>query len=183
MTFFSFFNLIIGLFKRPTLTHPEEPQDKTRTVNNTDVNAILEKWLKGWSVPVEYWDYWKTKIKINLYDSWALECLALGIKIDTPAYAVEINGGRQLNSLATWFNPGVIAHEQAHNSYALLTDDQKGLFWETYQGLSGNPLIKLLNQEQLVTWGDIVVETHAEIYRYLGQGMPEQLKHFYPKLI
>jgi hypothetical protein len=164
------------------LPHPEEPVNEKQTVANAFTQMILQKWLTDWNVPSEYWDFWKTRIKLTVYDTWPAECLALGIKIDTPAYAIELNGIRQLNSLAKWLNPGVIAHEQAHNSYALLTNPEKEAFSTEYKAVKGSdPYIVLLYS--LNNYGlQSDIEGHAEVYRYIGDKMPGQLKKYYPKL-
>jgi hypothetical protein len=175
---------IFNLFKKPLqLPHPEERENKTQTVANTDKGTVFENWLEEWGVPYKYWQYWESQIKLTVYDTWPAECLALGIKENTPAYVVEINGIRQLNVLASWLNPGVIAHEQAHNSYALLSADGKADFEMVWKSGIHNydPLVALL-MKKTQYWKTSVVEAHADVYRYLGQSMPENLKGFYPKL-
>lgn len=164
------------------LPHPEEPMDPRKTVANTNPAVELQNWLNGWNVPEVYWEFWKTRIKLTIYDAWPPQCLSLGIKPDTPAYAVEIAGVRQLNALARWTNPGVIAHEQAHNSYAFLTAEDIRNFEAMYDAFrTRDPYIILLysrNQYGLSSY----VEGHAEVYRYIGENMPPPMKRFYPKL-
>jgi hypothetical protein len=163
------------------LTHPEEAKDDNATVENTDIYEVMTEWLRQWSVPSEYWTHWREAIVVQLYDVWPSEMLATGIKADTPACTWESGGKRHLASLAKWFNPGVIAHEQAHNSYALLTAKQKAEFSAAYTSLKDtDPLIKYLysiNSYGLTS----DIEGHAEVYRYIGDKMPEQLKKYYPK--
>jgi hypothetical protein len=81
-----------------------------------------------------------------------------------------------------WLNPGVIAHEQAHNSYALLTPAQKASFSTVYTPLKNtDPLIKLLYSKNAYGLTNDI-EGHAEVYRYLGRQMPQQLVPYYPQL-
>jgi hypothetical protein len=81
-----------------------------------------------------------------------------------------------------WLNAGVIAHEQAHNSYALLTAAQKAAFSAAYNPLiNTDPLITFLYSHNPYGLSSDI-EGHAELYRYLGDKMPAQLKQFYPRL-
>ena len=165
------------------ILHPEEPVNNDRTVANTDVDSIMTKWLTDWKVPGNHWEHWRKVIEIHLYDAWPQNMLARGIQPDTPAATWEANGKRHLASLAKWLNPGVIAHEQAHNSYALLSDKEEVYFSVAYTPLKdGDPLIKFLySKNSYGLTSDI--EGHAEVYRYLGETMPAVLKAFYPKLM
>jgi len=108
--------------------------------------------------------------------------LSGNLKADTPACTWTENHIRVLASLAKWFNVGVIAHEQAHNSYALLSGFDKLMFALIYNCLRPfNSLIKqLYSQNQYGLTSNI--EGHAELYRYLGEQMPSILMRYYPKL-
>lgn len=164
------------------LPHPEEAMNPSATVANTSVDAVMTKWLRDWAVPAQHWDYWKKAIDLKVYDVYPPSLTAMGIKQETPAGTWEAGGKRYLAIKPSWLNPGVIAHEQAHNSYALLTVPQKAAFAALYNSLKNtDPLIKLLYSKN--TYGLTTdIEGHAEVYRYIGQRMPEQLKQYYPKL-
>jgi hypothetical protein len=164
------------------LPHPEEPMNPLATLANTDVVAVITKWLIDWGVPAQYWDYWKSAIDMQVYDIYPPSVLKMGLKQDTPAAAWESAGRRHMAIKPNWLNPGVIAHEQAHNSYALLTSSQKAAFSTVYAPLkSTDPLIKLLYSKN--TYGlTNDVEGHAEVYRYIGKQMPAQLTMYYPRL-
>jgi len=157
---------ILKLFTRPSLPHPQEKVDYSQTTENIDVNSVVRKWLADWQVPEQYHADWLMK----------------PIKIDTglPCPAWVYNG--ILSVRPEWCNPGVIAHEHAHISYSLLSEKEKVSFEKEYLPLvNTNPLIKLLysrNQYGLSS----LIEGHAEVYRYIGQQMPEFLKKYYPKL-
>ena len=154
-----------------TIPHPEETPDSSRTVSNTDLDAALDKWEIDYNVPEVFRDYWKTKIVISLDEN-----------LPYPAATYELNGVRHLTIRPEWVNSGVIAHEQAHNSYALLTNEERANFSTTYTPLkTKNPLIVYLysiNSYGLTN----DIDGHAELYRYLGEEMPEVLKQYYPKL-
>jgi hypothetical protein len=173
------------LFQRKPLSlpHPEEPQNPAQTVANTNKYTVISQWLINWQVPAEYHEYWYGKIAIMVYDTWPPEMLTMGIKADAPAATWQLGNIRYLASLASWFNPGVIAHEQAHNSYALLSEGDRAAFEAAYNAVKDtDPLIQLLYRTN--TYGlTNVVEGHAEVYRYLGEQMPDSLKRYYPRLL
>ncbi|MFA5276681.1 MAG: hypothetical protein WC417_07310 [Candidatus Omnitrophota bacterium] len=160
-----------------TLPHPQEPNDNSVTLANIDIPLILAEWLSSYDVPLEYHDYWLSMIiveAVDNYPSWLI------ISNDTPACSFDLNGVRHVMGHPAWLNPGVIAHEQAHNSYALLTDEQETAFSLAYTPLKDtDPMIKFLySQNNYGLKNDI--EGHAELYRY--GCVPEILKSYYPKL-
>ena len=164
------------------LPHPEEPMNPSATLANTNVDAIMTKWLQNWGVPSRYWDHWKTAIEMEVYDVYPASITAMGITQETPAGTWDAGGKRHMVIKPKWLNPGVIAHEQAHNSYALLSPSRKAEFASMHNSLKNNdPLIRLLYSRN--AYGlSTDVEGHAEVYRYIGQQMPEQLKQYYPML-
>ena len=149
------------------LPHPKELVDYNRNMDNTKIKDVLMEWFMDWGVtdPV----YWRDKVEIKLdvstpYPAWtSAETKVIGIR---PEYA----------------NPGTIAHEAAHISYGLLTDEEKQEFVNIYTPLVNKGLIKELYKQNAYGLSSIV-EGHAEVYRYLAQEMPEDLKQFYPKLM
>jgi hypothetical protein len=159
---------------QPTLLlpHPEEPRNDAQTMANSDVQATLTRWMADWGVPSEWDAYWRSQIVISLKDD-----------IPYPAGTYGQDGKRFLNVRPEWLNPGVIAHEQAHNSYALLSETDRIAFGQLHGSLkSTDPLMKLLYSKN--TYGlSSDVEGHAEVYRYIGQQMPIELKKYYPRLI
>lgn len=153
------------------LPYPEEKPDYSQTLENTRAEITISLWLVKYNVPFEHWDYWKTKIVITVTN-----------KISYPAQTWEQDNIRHLAVKPEWLNPGILAHEQAHNSYALLDDEWKRGFNAVYASVkTTDPLIKLLYS--INTYGlTSDIEGHAEVYRYLGNKMPEVLKEYYPKL-
>lgn len=153
-----------------------------QTVTNINATTVIQAWLGQYQVPQEYQIFWQTQIDIKVFDTWPPEVLAqFGIKPNTPSFTYA-DTVRHLYILAAWLNPGVIAHEQAHNSYALLTDAQKAQFSALYEPLAASdPLIRYLYSVNAYGLSSDV-EGHAEIYRYLWPEIPEVLKQFYPKL-
>jgi hypothetical protein len=165
----------------PDIPHPEEPVNNSATLANTDTDTIFNKWLSDWIVPSQNHGYWKTAIDIQVYDVYPASIIAMGISQEIPAATWSADGKRHLAIKTKWFNPGVIAHEQAHNSYWLLKEEKKKQFAIDYKALKKTDrLMKLIFSRQVTTTDD--VEAHAEIYRYLGQYMPAQLKIYYPSL-
>jgi hypothetical protein len=166
----------------PSLPHPEEPMNPSATLTNTEVNTVINKWLTDWGVPPQYWDHWKKSIDIQVYETYPPSLIAMGINQDTPALTWDTDGKRHLAIKPKWLNPGVIAHEQAHNSYSYLKPDEKSAFSMFYSSYKDtDPLIRLLYSKN--TYGLVnEIEGHAEVYRYIGQQMPELLKKYYPLL-
>lgn len=161
------------------IPHPEEPMNPSATIANTNAVSVVTRWLQDWGVPSRHWDHWKNAIDLQVYEVYPP---SLGLPQETPAGAWEADGKRHLAIKPQWLNPGVIAHEQAHNSYALLAPQQKAAFAAAYSPLKNtDPMIRILYSKN--SYGlTSDVEGHAEVYRYIGQQMPEQLKQYYPKL-
>ena len=156
-----------------TIPYPEEKPDYTKTLENTDIASVLTEWLIKYRVLPQFWDYWRTE------GVW----ISLTNEISYAAGVYELDGKRYMNIRPEWLNPGVIAHEQAHNSFSLLSDNQKLEFGFAYTLVKNtDPLIKLLYKTNAYGLTSDV-EGHAEIYRYLADKMPEVLKQYYPKLI
>ena len=161
-------------FKKLKLTHPQEPPDLTATLASISVQTVVQKWLEDWKVPAQFWSYWKNEGVI----------ITVRNDISYPAMTYSgQDGKRHLDVQPAWLNPGVIAHEQAHNSYALLTAEQKAEFSAAYTPLkTADKLIAFLYQHN--TYGLVSdVEGHAEVYRYLTQSMPKSLYPCYPRLL
>jgi len=152
------------------------------TLENTNLNVIINKWLVDWEVPKQYWDYWKTEIDIQVYNLFPAFIVRKGLSQKAPAGTWTEDGKRHMAIKRKWLNPGVMAHEQAHNSYALLNSSKRTAFATVYTPLKNtDPLIKLLYSKNAYGLTNLI-EGHAEVYRYIGQHMPKQLKPYYPKL-
>ena len=90
-----------------TLPHPEEPMNPSATLANTNVNAVMTKWLQDWGVPTRYWDYWKKAIDLQVYDVYPASLVAMGIRQNTPAGTWEADGKRHLAIKPQWLpRPG-----------------------------------------------------------------------------
>lgn len=148
------------------LPYPEEKVNYTQTIDNIDVDTIINTWIINYFVPIEYREWWRNTIIITVTN-----------EINYPAQT----WGGHLDIRPEYLNCGVIAHEQAHISYSLLTNEEKLEFSIIYNKEKSSPLIKLLySKNKYGLTNDI--EGHAEVYRYLGGKMPETLKKYYPKL-
>jgi|GEM_PF-1559471 len=168
------------------ILHPEESFDPNATVASVTplVPDIITKWLTDWKVPSKHWNYWRTMIDVHItdqYPDWVLN--QPDFDPNTPAFTYGQGGIRHIISKPGWFNPGVVAHEQAHNSYDLLSESKKNRFVTAYQAVRDtDPLIQYLysiNPYGLTN----DIEGHADVYRYLCQQMPSSIKQFYPKLL
>jgi hypothetical protein len=152
-----------------TIPHPEEPPDYSKTIDNTTTEGLLEAWFYGWNVPQHHQTWWRNEMSIE-------------ISLEYPSAAATISEAKQMWIRPEWANPGVLAHELAHVSHSTLTEPRKAEFSADYTLLKDtDPLIKLLYSQN--TYGlTNDIEGHAEVYRYLGEQMPEQLKQYYPNM-
>jgi len=167
------------------LLHPEEPMNPQATASNTSVTDVLSTWFESYNVPIESRDYFSNAVDIKVYDSYPTspnDFIFAGCDPKIPAMSWGTGGIRHIACLAPWLNPGVVAHEQAHNSYSLMTEEQKAAFtalWDSTKNTDPK-LVYLWSKNTYGTTSDI--EGHAECYRYWGSEMPEELKQYYPKL-
>lgn len=174
------FDLIISLISRKEpepelqIPYPEEKPDYNNTLDNIDVNLLRGKFYDKYQV---YKPDWCDTVEIILVPN--LHCMVDNILLKVPAFSESEN--KRICIDPVWANPGVLAHEMAHVSYALLTDVGKTDFKTDYLTCD-HPLLKLLDDTNDYMNTNIV-EAHAEIYRYLGTFMPEELKQYYPKLL
>ena len=138
-----------------------------------NLDGVFNKWLHDYRVPEIYYDYWHKAIEIEVDKT---------LQPPSATWHNPRTGKRHIAVRPEYLNPGVLAHEQAHNSYALLTPDEKREFSAVYGPLKRkDPLIVFLytiNSYGLTS----DVEGHAEVYRYIDEKMPEVLKKYYPKL-
>ena len=184
-------DLILKLFRKPVvipplaLPHPEEQPNPTATVATVDVPYTIHKWLFDYAVPEDSWEFWQKSIDIRIYDKYPTgpgDFAVTDPDIKTPAFSWGSGGVRYIACLAPWLNSGVIAHEQAHNSYSMLSVDLTLQWVIDYKAiLAVNPLVQLV-QTLHPYFNTSDIEAHAEIYRYLGEQMPPALKIYYPRL-
>ena len=146
------------------LPHPREAERTGATMDSVDLSEVVYQWLTKWEVPTESFDFWKG-IKYTLSES-----------LPYPAWKV----GQDIFVRPEAALPGVLAHESAHISQGLLKEKDFAEF--TSKALnSTDPLVKQIMSKS--NWGSPDIERHAEIYRFLGQKMPEEFKQYYPNLL
>lgn len=187
---------LLNLFKPKTtvvslsLPHPEESRNDKQTVVNINVGDIVLTWQMSWNVPIENREFLDKSIVIQPLDTWPPELLTRFPKLAGGAVACTVSDPiKHLYILAPYLNPGTIAYEMAHPAFALLTDEQKTKYQVTFSNLRGvDPLlVKLFKQYSgeltADTDVDIRIAGHAQIYRILGDQMPEILKQYYPQLL
>ncbi len=173
------FKNVIEIITKPvevSIPHPEESPDYTKTIENTSITDVLDRWFNGWKVPEEYWDYWKSAITIYISILYAVP-------------AATSSETKEMWLRPEWASPGVVAHEEAHISYLLLDEDKKreyfgafieALLTDNLAVVSDDSIRKLWSQDGYAHYS--IIEAHADVYRYLGEQMPENLKQYYPKL-
>jgi hypothetical protein len=180
---------IKNLFKREWQPpYPQEPYDPNQVLTNTLTYDVMAEFLAEREVPREYWNFWLDHVEFKIYESWPdyepfnWWKYSGYISESTPGIAWEDNGIRHVAALLGYALPGMIAHECAHLSYGLLSEDEKIEYSNQYQMIKDNDqrIIELFKYNSYGLKNDI--EAHAEIYRYLGEEMPDILKQFYPKL-
>jgi hypothetical protein len=149
-----------------TLPYPEEAPDYDLSLTS---EQLLQQFFDKYFIPHQYWDFWK---KVTIV-----------IDKNLPYPAGMISETRTLLLKPEYANPGILAHEFSHLSYAQLDNRRKTVFISDYSNtLQSDGLLKFLySQKQYMQTN--IVEAHAEIFRYLGINMPGQLKKYYPYLI
>ncbi len=166
----------LGSFFKPKLVlpHPEEMVNLQATIQNIDINVLRQSWYSKYQVLYqEIWD----NTHISLIENLHVIINGTVTKVPAATYANE----NWIDIDPQWANTGVLAHEMAHISYSFLTIIDVAQFNIIYQEVKKDALIKLLeSQNQYMKINTI--ELHAEIYRYLGERMPQSLKTFYPQL-
>jgi hypothetical protein len=183
-------DILLKLFQKPSYQLPYLPikADYSQTVATVYLDSVFNDWFNKYFVPADNYNYWRNIIHIEVFDEWAQ-----WVYDKFPGQEVFLNlataltyndtDGRHLLVKAPFLNIGVLAHEQAHNSYALLsTDDKNGFARDYVSYYETDEAIKYLYKNKIVTTYD-PVEIHAEIYRYLGKYMPEGLRKYFPKLM
>jgi hypothetical protein len=154
--------------KKYTLLHPEEQPDYSITMQNYNLDVVFDKWFNDYQVPMDEWDYWRNKIEVDVTDT-----------LSYPAATWDTPNGRHLAVRPEYLNAGIIAHEQAHNSYALLTITDKANFAIDLEPLKKTGIVQYLFSVNSYGLSN-PVESHAEIYRYIS--VPLELRKYYPKL-
>jgi hypothetical protein len=162
-----------------TLLHPEEKPDYSITMDNYNLDKVIDKWLNDWHVPMDYWNF------------WSLSGVEIIVTLDTviyfdgkeykhaPAQSETSNDERVLKVRPEYLNAGVIAHEQAHNSYSLLNVTDQANFNIDLQPFLKTGIVQYLFTQNAYGLTS-PVESHAEIYRYID--VPQSLRKYYPKL-
>lgn len=147
------------------LPYPEESPDYNLNITG---EALLQQFFIKYHIPEVYRNFWRSVI----------------IKFDKtlPYPAGMISQTKTLLLKPEYANPGIVAHEFSHLSYAELSQDKRGSFATQYNSLlQTDGLMKLLYSQKPYMKTNIV-EAHAEVFRYLGDKMPSQLNKYYPKL-
>lgn len=160
-----------GLFRKEVplaIPHPEEAMNPLATVENTDLQKTVSKWLVDWQVPPKSYPFLQT-VRIELVAN-------LGFP------EVTVSQIRLMQVDPRWCVPGVLAHGHAHISYSLLSQPEIAGFAVAFNEALRDPLMLLMVAQHPYAKSNIV-EGHAEVYRYLGLKMPAALKAYYPLLI
>lgn len=149
------------------LPHPEEKRDKSKTLENTHIHTVVLQWFADWNVKDnDYFD------QVNIIPSLAYSYPAVKV-------------GDFIYIRPEWCNPGVIAHEMAHlvwdniSQFSFITDFITNIGQEKYLKL----LLDTVDYAKDNYKKGNFIEVHAELYRYVGQYMPEYMKFYYPRLL
>jgi len=87
------------------LPHPEEKFSKKATVDNVSVDVVLLNWMEYWAVPLQYRNFWKEQIVIELYNEWPEWALVAGAKPDSPAFTWDAEDGKRQQLLLVFKKP------------------------------------------------------------------------------
>lgn len=144
--------------------------DQSMTMESVRIAEVIENWLRTWKVPQRYHSFWLEECDIKL-----------SLKYRAPAATIAQT--REIFVRPEWANPGIIAHEVCHIVWQFLSDSQRESFQKDLtDALKHDYLIRLAWQTKPYMQTN-KIEAHADIYRYLGDRMPEALKSYYPKLL
>jgi hypothetical protein len=147
------------------LPYPEEEPDYTHTITGEE---LLQGFFNRYFIPQVYWNFWRR--------------VTIVVDKTLPYPAGMVSQTKTLLLKPEYTNPGILAHEFSHLSYYELNPNKKASFTTEYNSaLQTDGLLKLLYSKKPYMQTNII-EAHAEIFRYLGNKMPEQLKKYYPKL-
>ncbi len=167
---------LLGRAPALSIPHPEEPQNLTATAENTILSVIFDRWISDWKVLNQYREFWK---------NWPVVLFPNLIYQGKPQPAFSYPDCTYCDP--TWANPGVLAHERCHVIWKDLSPEEQAAFSAAYQRLlRTNALLKFVYdrvgymQDRLGKDSDR--EGHAEVGRYLGEQMPEELKQWYPRM-
>jgi hypothetical protein len=163
---------IFNAFKRvlndqvTTLPYPEEAPDYTQTITG---EKLLQIFYAKYFIPEVYWNFWRS--------------VTIVVDKTLPYPAGMVSQTRKLLLKPEYANPGILAHEFSHLSYYELNPNEKASFATEYNNaLQIDELLKILHSQKPYMRTNLI-EAHAEIFRYLGNRMPEQLKKYYPQLL
>ncbi len=149
-----------------TLPYPEEAPDYSLNLSGED---LLKKFFSAYFIPPAYWDFWRT---VTIVVDKTLSYPA-GMSSETKTLYIK----------PEYANPGVLAHEFSHLSWAQLTEAQKSYYPQEYVTVMQTDELLRFLYFQKPYMNASIIEAHAEIFRYLGLKMPENLTKYYPKLI
>ena len=149
-----------------SLPYPEEAPDPN--LNYTGEQLLHIFFTKYLFLQV-HWDFWKT---VTVVVDKTLSYPA-GMSSETKTLYLK----------PEYANPGILAHEFSHLSWAQLNQAQKAYFPQDYVTVMQTDALLRFLYFQKPYMNASPVEAHAEIFRYLGNQMPESLKKYYPKLI
>jgi hypothetical protein len=168
----------INLFNTPepppvTLPHPHNASHTP----DQDSGQMMEEFLTHWNVPETYKDFWRG-IPVTVMDGYIYPASWQDADGNPLTYSDE-----KLTFDEAWDDEGVCAHECAHVSWEFLTPAQRDAFATLHDYYKNvDPYMKLLYS--INTYGlTNSNEAHSEIFRYIGDKMPLELKKFYPRLI
>jgi len=156
-------------FTKYEFLHPEEKPNYYTTLLNYNLDKVFNDWYVNYNVPLAYRDYWRGNVEIEVTES---------LPRNIPAQTWGIEEKRHIRVRPEYLNAGILAHEIAHSSYALLTITDRANFIIDLQSLKTG-IIKYLASKKNFTKGN-EVEGHAELYRFLD--VPESLRRYYPRL-
>jgi len=148
------------------LPYLEEKPDYTMTLNSCNVEDLRTRFY--YERNVKDWDFWDT---VEIIPS---------VEMHYPAWTItEV---KKIWIRPEWFNVGVLSHEIAHISHNEMNDIDMANFVIDLEKFKNNKYIKTL-YKQIPYTSTNYIEGHANLYRFICDKLPNELKKYYPHLL
>ncbi len=174
---------------RNTSSSANYPYPREADVNLGNIDDVVSTWMQNYYVPEEWRDKWES-VNVDKPNNtfkfgpfkWNVEQGSFWSKVfgyhQEKAAGWSYRNNPTIKLTENFLNPGVLAHEMAHQQWDYLAATQRKAFETSLNNLKeSSDLIRDASSSSGIQ------EWYADIYRLYGPWMPNELKQFYPQLI